>query len=564
VVDLLSASFVRTLREDPADAEVPSHRLLLRAGYVRRVSAGGYAWLPLGLRVLRKVERVVRDEMDRIGAREVLFPALLPREPYEATGRWAAYGPDIFRVVDRRGADHLLAPTHEEVFTLLARAELVSYRDLPLSLYQIQTKFRDEPRPRSGLLRTREFLMKDSYSFDLDDAGLKASYEAHREAYQRILTRLGISYRIVSAVSGAMGGSASEEFLAPTPAGEDTFVQCGQCAYAANVEAVPSVPGPVPARVPGPVQVLDTPDTPTIETLAARLGVPASATLKNLLVTAGEEVVAVGVPGDREVDLGRLEAALAPAPVRVFELADFAARPDLVRGYVGPQGMAGRAFRYLADRRVAPGTAWVTGANEPGRHARNVMVGRDFTVDEYVDVVTVAAGDPCPRCGSPLALDRGVEVGHVFQLGRKYADAFGLDVPGPDGSPVRVTMGSYGIGISRAVAVIAEQHHDERGLVWPREVSPYDVHVVPVGRGDRLAYALDLGERLDVTGLRVLVDDRPDASAGVKLTDAELIGVPMVVVVGRRVGDGVVEVRDRRSGAAEEVALDDVVAAVTR
>jgi prolyl-tRNA synthetase len=564
VVDLLSSSFVRTLREDPADAEVPSHRLLLRAGYVRRVSAGGYAWLPLGLRVLRNVERVVREEMDRIGAREVLFPALLPREPYEATGRWSAYGPDIFRVVDRRGADHLLAPTHEEVFTLLARAELVSYRDLPLSLYQIQTKFRDEPRPRSGLLRTREFLMKDSYSFDLDDAGLKASYEAHREAYQRILSRLGISYRIVSAVSGAMGGSASEEFLATTPVGEDTFVQCGQCRYAANVEAVPSVPGPVPAVRPGPVQELDTPDTPAIETLAARLGVPASATLKNLLVMAGDEVVAVGVPGDREVDMRRLEAALAPAPVRVFEPADFAARPDLVRGYVGPQGMAGRAFRYLADRRVAPGTAWVTGANEPDRHARNVTAGRDFAVDEYVDVATVAEGDPCPRCGSSLTPGRGVEVGHVFQLGRKYADAFSLDVPGPDGAPVRLTMGSYGIGISRAVAVIAEQHHDEHGLVWPREVAPYDVHVVPVGRGDQLAQALELGERLDVTGLRVLVDDRPDASAGVKLTDAELIGVPTVVVVGRRVGDGVVEVRDRRSGSAAEVGLDDVVRTVSR
>jgi prolyl-tRNA synthetase len=543
---------------------VPSHRLLLRAGYVRRVSAGGYAWLPLGLRVLRNVERVVREEMDRIDAREVLFPALLPREPYETTGRWTEYGPDIFRLQDRRGADHLLAPTHEEIFTLLARTELTSYRDLPAWLYQIQTKFRDEPRPRSGLLRTREFLMKDSYSFDLDDAGLKASYEAHREAYQRILSRLGISYRIVSAVSGAMGGSASEEFVAPTPVGEDTFVQCGQCGYAANVEAVPSVPGPVPAVRPGPVQVLDTPDTPTIETLAARLGVPASATLKNLLVMAGDEVVAVGVPGDREVDMRRLEAALAPAPVRVFEPADFAARPDLVRGYVGPQGMAGRAFRYLADRRVAPGTAWVTGANEPDRHARNVTAGRDFAVDEYVDVATVAEGDPCPRCGSSLTPGRGVEVGHVFQLGRKYADAFSLDVPGPDGAPVRLTMGSYGIGISRAVAVIAEQHHDERGLVWPREVAPYDVHVVPVGRGDQLARALELGERLDVTGLRVLVDDRPDASAGVKLTDAELIGVPTVVVVGRRVGDGVVEVRDRRSGSAEEVGLDDVVRTVSR
>ncbi len=560
----MSATFVRTLREDPADAEVPSHRLLLRAGYIRRVSSGGYAWLPLGLKVLRNVERVVREEMDRIGAQELLLPALLPREPYETTGRWAEYGPDIFRLQDRRGADHLLAPTHEEIFTLIARAELSSYRDLPVSLYQVQTKFRDEPRPRSGLLRTREFLMKDSYSFDLDEAGLEKSYAAHREAYQRIFTRLGVEHRVVAAISGAMGGSASEEFLAPTPVGEDTYVECGQCGYAANTEAVPSVPGPVPAVVPGPVEVLDTPDTPTIETLAAHLGVPASATLKNLLVLVGDELVAVGVPGDRDVDLRRLEAHVAPRPVRLLEAEDFTTRPELARGYVGPQGWADRPFRYLADPRVAAGTPWVTGANEPGRHARNVTVNRDFAVDEYADVVVVLEGDPCPKCGGRLALARGVEVGHVFQLGRKYTDAFGLDVPGPDDAPIRLTMGSYGIGVSRAVAVIAEQHHDERGLVWPREVSPYDVHVVPVGRGDQPAHARDLAERLELTGLRVLLDDRPDASAGVKLTDAELLGVPTVVVVGRRVGDGVVEVRDRRTGDATEVSLDDVVHAVTR
>jgi prolyl-tRNA synthetase len=564
VPDLMSSWFVRTLREEPAEAEVPSHRLLLRAGYVRRVAAGGYAWLPLGLRVLRNVERIVRAEMDRIGAQEVLFPALLPREPYDATGRWAAYGPDVFRVVDRRGADHLLAPTHEEMFALLAKAELSSYKDLPLSLYQVQTKFRDEPRPRSGLLRTREFVMKDSYSCDLTDAGLEASYAAHREAYLRIFARLGLDVRVVSAVSGAMGGSASEEFLAPTPVGEDTFASCAECGYAANTEAVPSPRRTAPIAEPGPVEELDTPDTPTIETLAAHLGVPASATLKNLLVVAGDagdEVVAIGVPGDREVDLHRVEELLGP--VRIFEAADFAAHPELVRGYVGPQGLAGRAFRYVADPRVAPGTSWVTGANRPDTHAHNVVAGRDFTVSEYADVVTVVDGDPCPRCGGPLTLARGVEVGHVFQLGRKYADAFGLDVPGPDGTPVRLTMGSYGIGVSRAVAVIAEQHHDERGLVWPREVAPYDVELVPVGRGDQPAHARDLAERLADTGLRVLVDDR-DATAGVKLTDAELIGVPWTVVVGRRADEGVVEVRDRARGGTSEVRMDDVVWAVTR
>jgi prolyl-tRNA synthetase len=554
----MSSWFVRTLREVPAEAEVPSHRLLLRAGYVRRVASGGYAWLPLGLKVLRNVERIVREEMDRIGAQEVLFPALLPREPYEVTGRWTAYGPDLFRVVDRRGADHLLAPTHEELFALLAKAELASYKDLPLSLYQVQTKFRDELRPRSGLLRTREFVMKDSYSFDLTDEGLAASYAAHREAYLRIFARLGLDVRVVSAVSGAMGGSASEEFLAPTPVGEDTFAACSGCGYAANTEAVPSPLRSAPLVEPGPVEELDTPGTPTIETLAASLGVPASATLKNLLVLAGDQVVGIGVPGDREVDLGRVEALLGP--VRLFEAADFAAHPALVRGYVGPQG---RDFRYVADRRVSPGTSWVTGANAVDRHARNVVAGRDFTVDEYGDLTTVVDGDPCPVCGAPLSLQRGVEVGHVFQLGRKYTDAFELDLPGPDGAPIRPTMGSYGIGVSRAVAVVAEQHHDERGLVWPREVSPYDVLVVPVGRGDQPAYARDLADRLADTGLRVLVDDR-DATAGVKLTDAELIGVPWTVVVGRRAAEGVVEVRDRARGEVTESGLDDVVWAVTR
>jgi len=559
----MSTLFLRTLRDDPADAEVPSHKLLVRAGYVRRVAPGIYSWLPLGLKVLRRVEEVVRAEMNAMGAQEIHLPALLPREPYEATGRWTEYGPNIFRLKDRKGGDYLLGPTHEELFTLLVKGEYASYRDYPVILYQIQTKYRDEARPRAGILRGREFLMKDSYSFDLTDDGLKASYAAHREAYLRIFARLGLDVRGVSAVSGAMGGSESEEFLAPTPVGEDTFASCARCGYAANTQAVPSPRRTAPIAEPGPVEELDTPDTPTIETVAARLGVPASATLKNLLVIAGEpgEVVAIGVPGDREVDLRRVEELLGP--VRIFEAADFAAHPELVRGYVGPQGLAGRAFRYVADRRVAPGTSWVTGANRPDTHARHVVAGRDFTVSEYADVVTVVDGDPCPRCGGPLTLARGVEVGHVFQLGRKYADAFGLDVPGPDGAPIRLTMGSYGIGVSRAVAVIAEQHHDERGLVWPREVAPYDVEVVPVGRGDQPAHARDLAERLADTGLRVLVDDR-EATAGVKLTDAELIGVPWTVVVGRRADEGVVEVRDRARRETSEARMDDVVWAVTR
>jgi prolyl-tRNA synthetase len=548
--------FLRTLREDPADAEVPSHRLLVRAGYIRRVAPGVYSWLPLGKIVLENVARVVRSEMDDMGAQEVLLPALLPREPYEVTGRWEEYGPQLFRLTDRRDGDYLLAPTHEEIFTLMVKGECSSYKDLPVILYQIQTKYRDEARPRSGILRGREFLMKDSYSFDLDDDGLQKSYDLHRDAYMRIFDRLGLRYRIVSALSGAMGGSRSEEFLAPAPVGEDTFVACPQCDYAANVEAVQVRPPDVDATVVHPpLEVLDTPDTPTIDTLAASLGVPASATLKNLLVTTESgEVVAVGVPGDRDVDLDRLTAALGP--VELFD--DFTGRPDLVRGYVGPQGLP-PDVRYLADPRVAPGTGWVTGANEPDRHARNVVCGRDFAVPEYADVASLREGDPCPRCGAGLALDRAIEIGHIFQLGRKYCDAFELDVVGQDGKPTRVTMGSYGIGVSRAVAALAEQTHDARGLCWPREVAPAAVHIVATGRDDQITVALQLAGELETRGVRVLVDDRPGVSPGVKFTDAELIGVPTVLVVGRRLPDGLLELRDRAAGTSTEIPVGDVV-----
>ncbi len=564
MVTRMSKLFLRTLRENPADAEVPSHRLLVRAGYIRRVAAGVYTWLPLGKRVLDNVTRVVREEMDRIGAQELLFPALIPREIYEASGRWELYGDLLLRLEDRRGAQFLLGPTHEELFTLLVKDLYASYRDLPVILYQIQTKYRDEARPRSGLIRGREFIMKDSYSFDLDDAGLQESYDKHRAAYLRTFERLGLSFRVVSAMSGAMGGSHSEEFLAQTPVGEDTFVTCPTCDYAANVEAVPAVPPQVDAGVDHPpVEVVDTPGTPTIDALAAGLGVPAGATLKNLLVKVDGDVVAIGVPGDRDVDLKRLEDALEPGRVEPFEAADFAARPDLVRGYVGPQGMAGTAFRYFADPRVATGTSWVTGANVVDRHARHVVAGRDFTVDRYLDVATMLVGDPCPRCGSPLSIDRGIEIGHIFALGRRFADAFSLDVAGPSGPPVRVTMGSYGIGVSRAVAAIAEQTADEAGLSWPAEVAPYDVHVVPVGKGDQPAAAARLAGELAAAGLDVLLDDR-GVAAGVAFADADLVGVPRLVIVGKALADGFVEVKERRSGDRRNVAVNRLVAELAR
>jgi prolyl-tRNA synthetase len=564
MVQRMSRMMLKTLRDDPADAETTSHKLLVRAGYVRRASAGVWTWLPLGKKVLDNISRVIREEMDAIGAQEVLLPALLPKEPYEATGRWEEYGELLFRLKDRKGGDYLLGPTHEEIFTLLVKDQCTSYKDLPVILYQIQAKYRDEARPRSGVLRGREFHMKDSYSFDVDDEALAASYQLHREAYIRIFQRLGLDYRIVSAVSGAMGGSASEEFLAPAAAGEDTFVDCPACDYAANTEAVTVSVPPVEEVEHPPVEELDTPDTPTIETLAEHLGVPASATLKNLLVKVDGKITAVGVPGDREVDLGKLGEHLAPATVELVTAEDFVGRPELVRGYVGPQGLAGTAFPYIADPRVAPGTSWITGANKEGKHARNVVCGRDFEVDRYLDVVVVEPGDPCPRCGTGLRIGRAIEIGHIFQLGRKYADAFELDVLGPQGKPVRVTMGSYGIGVSRAVAALAEQTADEHGLCWPREVAPADVHVVAAGKARQTELALEVAEKLHSAGVRVLVDDRAGVSPGVKFTDAELLGVPTILVVGRRAGEGIVELKDRRTGEREEVSVVDALTRLSR
>ncbi len=567
----MSTLFLRTLREDPADAEVPSHKLLVRAGYVRRVAPGIYSWLPLGKIVLENVAQVVRDEMNRMGGQEVLFPALLPRDYYEATGRWTEYGDTLFRLKDRRGADYLLGPTHEELFTDMVQGEYSSYKDYPVILYQIQTKYRDEARPRAGILRGREFVMKDSYSFDLDDDGLKRSYELHREAYIKMFDRLGLDYRICFAMSGAMGGSASEEFLAPAETGEDSFVACRECGYAANAEAVVTPAPPAITAEHPPLQVLDTPDTPTIETLVTLvnerygLGITAADTLKNVVVkvrTPGSdevETLIIGVPGDREVDFKRLEAALSPGIPEIFEADDFARHPGLVRGYIGPQILAELGIRYLVDPRVVTGSSWVTGANEPGKHAAHVVAGRDFTPDGTIEAAEVRAGDACPRCGNPLSLDRGIEIGHIFQLGRKYADAAGLDALGPDGKPIRITMGSYGVGVSRLVAVLAEQRHDRLGLVWPREVAPADVHVVGTGKDNQIEVATRLAEELEAKGLRVLVDDRAGVSPGVKFKDAELLGMPTILIVGRGLASGVVELRDRTTGDKQEIPLGEAV-----
>ena len=580
----MSTLFVRTLRDDPADAEVPSHRLLVRAGYIRRAAPGGFTWLPLGWIVYRNVENIVRAEMDAAGFQEVHFPALLPREPYEATGRWSEYGDNLFRLVDRRGHDMLLAPTHEEMFTLVVKDMVSSYRDLPLSIYQIQTKYRDEARPRAGLLRGREFVMKDSYSFDIDDAGLQESYDRHRRAYIATFERLGLPFVIVSAMSGAMGGSMSEEFLAPLDVGEDTFVRCTACAFAANVEAVDiGAPDPVDTAGHAAARVVDTPGTPTIASLVAHLDAhpelarpegswTAADTLKNVLVTltwpdGRREPLAIGIPGDRELDLKRLEARVAPAVPTPFGEEDFSRFPQLVKGYIGPGSLGvERGIRYLVDPRVAVGTAWVTGADDDGRHVIGLVAGRDFVADGYLDVAEIRDGDRCPVCGAPLELARGIEIGHIFQLGRKYAEALDLRVTDRDGTSTVVTMGSYGIGVSRAVAAIAEATCDEAGLCWPREVAPADVHLVVAAKagGPHLGIAEELAAGLEANGLRVLLDDREELSVGVKFNDAELIGVPTIVVVGRgAVADpATIEVKDRRTGERRDIDLADAVRAL--
>lgn len=570
----MSSLFLRTLRDDPADAEVPSHRLLVRGGYVRRVAPGIFTWLPLGYLVYRNVENIVRTEMDRAGFQEVHFPALLPREPYEQTHRWTEYGETLFRLQDRKQADYLLGPTHEEMFTLLVKGEYSSYKDLPVSLYQIQTKYRDEARPRAGILRGREFVMKDSYSFDSDDAGLQESYDKHRAAYIATFDRMGLNYVIVSAQSGAMGGSASEEFLAVCDNGEDTFVRCLSCGYAANVEAVTTViPDPLPLEGAPIAHVEDTPETPTIDTLVALANEQyphpdrawtAADTLKNVLImvrypNGDREPLAIGLPGDREVDMKRLAAQLHPGEPAPFEEADFAKYPTLVKGYIGPQALgenASSGIRFLVDPRVVNGSRWITGANEAGRHVFELAMGRDFAADGVIEAAEVLAGDTCAQCGGELSMDRGIEIGHIFQLGRKYAEALDLRVLDANGKRQLVTMGSYGIGVSRAVAAIAEQSFDERGLCWPREVAPADVHLIATGKDDAVfAAAQSLADQLEESGIRVLFDDRRGVSPGVKFNDSELIGVPLIVVVGKKLGDGLVEVKQRRSGDRQDIEL---------
>ncbi|MEV4735466.1 MULTISPECIES: proline--tRNA ligase [unclassified Microbacterium] len=584
MVTRLSNFFLRTLREDPAEAEVTSHKLLIRAGYIRRAAPGVFTWLPLGLKVKARIEAIIRDEMSNAGAQEVHFPALLPREPYELSGRWESYGDGIFRLQDRKGADYLLAPTHEEMFTLLVKDLYSSYKDLPLTIYQIQDKYRDEARPRAGLLRGREFTMKDAYSFDSSDAGLDVSYQAQRDAYERIFQRLGLEYVIVNADNGLMGGARSEEFLHPTPVGEDTFVRSAG-GFAANVEAFSTAAPEAVAFDPDAApEVFDSPDTPTIETLVAHSNAhldgeyTAADTLKNVVLAlthldGTRELVVVGIPGDRDVDEKRAEVAFAPAEVETATAEDFENNPLLVKGYIGPWSPTGAVLgeesatgiRYLVDPRVSEGTSWITGANIDQKHAHSVVAGRDFEADGIVEIANVRAGDPAPDGSGPVELARGMEIGHVFQLGRFFAETLGLKVLDENGKLVTVTMGSYGIGVTRILAIIAELNNDDKGLIWPASVAPFDVQVVAAGR-DQVAFevAADISAQLEASGLDVLYDDRPKVSPGVKFGDAELVGVPKIVIVGRGAADGQVELWDRASGDRDTVSVAEAIATLAR
>ena len=576
----MSTYFLRTLRDDPADSVVPSDKLLTRGGYVRRVAPGVFSWLPLGYLTYRKVEEIVREEMNLAGFQEVHFPALLPTEPYEATNRWTEYGPNLFRLKDRRGVDYLLGPTHEEMFTLMVKDLYSSYKDLPLVIYQIQTKYRDEARPRAGILRGREFVMKDAYSFDTDQSGLDVSYQKHRDAYIKTFQRLGLDFVIVSAMSGAMGGSKSEEFLAPCEFGEDTYVKCEKCDYAANVEAVTT---PVPkdldfSKVP-PAHVEETPNTPTIDTLVevsnSRKDLRredrdwnAADTLKNVVVMlthpdGKNEPLVVGVPGDREVDMRRLEAVVSPATVRVFEETDFPKFPALVRGYIGPQALGLKSaskIKYLVDPRIVSGTRWITGSNIAGKHVYDLVLGRDFTADGNIEAAEIKEGDICPSCAGKLTIARGIEIGHIFQLGKKYAEALDLKVLDENGKTQVVTMGSYGIGVSRAVAAIIEQNHDEQGIVWPKTVAPISVQLIAAGKEDSIfVEAEKIAQSLDQEGIAVMFDDRKSVSPGVKFNDAELLGMPWIVVVGKKLAEGLVEIKNRKTGERQDIAVTKIV-----
>ncbi|MEU8122077.1 proline--tRNA ligase [Spirillospora sp. NPDC049024] len=552
-----SQMFAPTLREDPAEADAPSHRLLLRAGYVRQLTAGHYCLLPLAVRVRAKIIQIVREEMAAVGAQEMLLPALHPAEPWKRSGRWDLIGQELFRLRDRRGAEHALGLTHEEIFATVAR-ELSSYRQLPQQWYQFQTKFRDEPRPKGGLLRTREFTMKDAYSFDVDQAGLDASFEAYLGAYTRIFERLGLPALACEASNGTMGGSDSTEFMCPAEVGEDLVVRCPACGYAANIERATSAL-PAAADGPGPdaPERFDTPGVRTIEDLLA-YGAPADRQIKTLVYVLDGAPTLVLLRGDHPLNEQKLVDATGATEIRAAEPGEI---QETLGALPGSLGAVGAAPPVIADEALRGRRDMFTGANTDDVHLRGVDVGRDIEVGAWADLREVAEGEPCVRCGGALEVLRAIEVGHIFKLGDRYSRALGVEVLDAGGRSVPVVMGSYGIGIERAMAAIVETHHDERGIVWPAAVAPFQAAVVIAQSDDAdvAAAAEEVYAGLSAAGVEAVIDDRAER-AGVKFRDAELTGVPFRVTVGRRgLAEGVAEVTTRATGDTAKIALGSVV-----
>jgi prolyl-tRNA synthetase len=554
-----SQMHIPTLREDPAEADAPSHRLLLRAGYIRQLMAGHYSLLPVAVRVRMKVIGVIREEMNRIGAQEFSLPTMHPAEIWRKTGRWEAMGDEMFRLRDRKGADLALGMTHEEIFTTLA-LELNSYRDLPQIWYQFQTKFRDEPRPKAGLMRTREFTMKDSYSFDLAPQGLDRSFDLHHQAYVRVFARLGIDAIPVQASSGSMGGSTSTEFMCPSPVGEDFVVHCLSCGYAANIEKATSRPTAATGDAgPAVPERFDTPGARTIEDLARRFDAPADRQVKTLAYVLNGQLTLVLLRGDHVLSEQKLLDATGTNAVRPAQAQEIREALGASPGSLGAVGVLD--LPVVADEALRGRRDMFTGANTDDVHLRGVDVDRDITVGRWADLREVAAGEPCVRCGQPLHVQRAIEVGHIFKLGYRYSEALDASVLGPGGERVNVIMGSYGIGIERAMAAIVESHHDEKGIVWPMAVAPFQVAVVVAQADD--ATVAEAGERiyqhLLADGVEAIIDDRAER-AGVKFRDVELVGVPLRITVGRRtLADGLVELTDRASGRTDKVPLGQIV-----
>jgi prolyl-tRNA synthetase len=561
----LSHLFFATLRDDPAEAEMVSHRLLVRAGYVRQLGSGMYSLLPLGFRVTKRVEQVIREEIDRIGGQEMEMPVVHPAELWKESGRWFKIGPELVRFKDRGGRDMVLAFTHEEVVASLLRDIVRSYRQLPMIVYHFQTKFRDEPRARGGLIRVREFVMKDSYSCDIDQAGLDRSYQAHFEAYQRIFERLGIDAIPVGADVGVMGGSLAHEFMALNDSGEDTIVLCDACGYAANQQIAPASKPERSNEQPKPLEEVSTPGTTTIAALTAHLGVGPERTAKAAFFVTGDgRLVTAIVRGDHDVNETKLaNAAKAIGGMRPARLEEIRAA-GMEPGYGSPIGAHDTTV--IVDEFAAASPNLVAGANREGFHYRNVNVGRDFTADVVADLINAEAGDPCPNCGKPVRLAKGIEVGNIFKLGTDFTVPLGATFLGEDGQSHPIVMGSYGIGLGRNVACIVEAHHDDKGIVWPAEVAPYPAHLVSIA-ASREPRVAEVAERLHQVALdagrEILYDDR-DESPGVKFTDAELLGMPMILTVSpRSLAAGGVEVKDRASGAASTRSIEDVEAMLT-